>query len=138
MFQWRWELFPFSPVLFIVLITHGYTDKIFLSVYSNGDGNSSLLKVLIIKAFLINKITNKIEISMRWQLMLFFFYCGTCFLMESPKEWEFQGTSNKCSFLLLIIYSFTDKITDGMNIHQWYLEGFLKFFTWIENSNLTS
>jgi hypothetical protein len=29
-----------------VLITHKYTDEIFLSVYSNGDENCSILKAL--------------------------------------------------------------------------------------------
>ena len=53
MFQWQRKLFPFSSTLFMVLITHRYTDIIFQSVYSNGDGNCSLLNALTINAFLL-------------------------------------------------------------------------------------
>jgi hypothetical protein len=55
-----------------MLITHGYTDRMFSSVYSSSDENYSLLKALIIKAFFTNRITHEMGIPMPLQLILFF------------------------------------------------------------------
>ena len=52
-FHRRWELFPFSLALFMEQITHGYTEGLFLSVYSRGKGNCSLhMSVIAIKVFI--------------------------------------------------------------------------------------
>jgi len=51
-FQWLWELFPFSLTLFTVFITYGYTNGICSSVYSSDYDNCSLLNVLIINILL--------------------------------------------------------------------------------------
>jgi hypothetical protein len=72
-FQWWWALFPFSLILFIVFITHGYTNKICKSVYFSDDRNYSLLNTPIINAF-------------------FTIYS----LIKLPIEWEFQRASNYC------------------------------------------
>jgi len=71
-FQWRWEQFLFFLTLFMMLITHGYADRMFPSVYSSSDENYSLLKALIIKAFFTNRITHEMRIPMPLQLILFF------------------------------------------------------------------
>jgi len=50
-FQWRWELFSFTLTLFMVLITHGYTNGMFPSIYLSGNENYALFKSLIITVF---------------------------------------------------------------------------------------
>jgi len=53
-FQRRRELFPFFLILFMEQIKHGYTNGLFLSVYSRGEGNCSLhMSMMAIKVFIL-------------------------------------------------------------------------------------
>ena len=53
---------PLLPNTVHGVITHRYTVKIFPSIYSSGNENYSLLKALIINAFLTNRITDRMKI----------------------------------------------------------------------------
>ena len=135
-FQWRWEQFLFFLTLFMMLITHGYTDRMFPSVYSSSDENYSLLKALIIKDFFTNRITHEMGIPMPLQLILFFT------VVDVP-QWNYQWNRNSKALVINALFNcwlFTLLPTESLmkrkiigNIWR-----FLKFFVWIENFNLTS
>jgi len=101
-FQWWWELFPFSMTLFMVLFTHGYSMKFFhryilvamRTVYFSR--RYSLLNALIINFFYrlihrLNENSNTLTINA-------LFYRGR----RSLTEWEFQALVINAFFFLTI------------------------------------
>jgi hypothetical protein len=91
-FQWWWEMFPFSLALFMVSISNKSINKMFLSVYFSGDGTCFPFFwhcSVIINAFFYqwnhrqNGNFNALTINAH-------FYWGTL----SPTKWVFQGGGN--------------------------------------------
>jgi hypothetical protein len=102
-FQWWWELFPFSLALFMVFITYGYTDKMCLSVYSSSDELFPFfltLFMMFITHGYIDEMCPSVYSSVDWNYSLFKVLIINAFF----SQWNHRQNENSNALTINVLF----------------------------------